>query len=63
MLDIKFIHENEEKIKEAIFNKGVKLNLDELLVLDEKRISILSEIEKLNEEKNKQLEQLQPTLL
>jgi seryl-tRNA synthetase len=53
MLDIKFIHENEKKIKEAIMNKGIKLNLDELLVLDEKRTDILIEIEKLNEEKNK----------
>lgn len=53
MLDIKFIHENEEKIKEAIINKGIKLNLDELLILDEKRVYTLTEIEKLNEEKNK----------
>ena len=53
MLDIKFIHENEEKIKGAILHKGIKLNLDELLVLDEKRVNTLSEIEKLNEEKNK----------
>jgi len=58
MLDIKFIHENEEKLKQAILHKGVKLNLDELLVLDEKRINTLTEIEKLNEEKNKLNDQM-----
>jgi len=52
MLDIKFIHENEKKLKEAILNKGVNLNLDELLVLDERRVGILTKIEKLNKEKN-----------
>jgi len=58
MLDIKFIHENEEKVKQAILNKGIKLNLDEPLVLDEKRITTLTEIEKLNEEKNKLNEEI-----
>lgn len=53
MLDIKFIHENEEKVKKAILNKGVDLNLDELLIIDEKRVNALVEIEKLNAEKNK----------
>jgi len=58
MLDIKFIHENEKKLKEAIMNKGVNLNLDELLVLDEKRLDILAKIEKLNKEKNDLNEQM-----
>jgi len=58
MLDIKFIHENEEKVKKAILHKGIDLNLDELLILDEKRVNALMEIEKLNEEKNKLNEEM-----
>ncbi len=53
MLDIKFIRENKEKIKKAIKNKHIDLDLDMLLGWDEKRIKILGEIEILNAEKNK----------
>lgn len=37
MLDIKFIRENQDQIKSAIKNKNITLNLDELLLVDEKR--------------------------
>ena len=53
MLDIKFIREKQKEIKKAIINKGLNLNLDELLVLDENRVEILQKIEELNAEKNK----------
>ncbi len=53
MLDIKFIRENAEKIKEAIKNKNINLDLDELLEIDEKRVKALQDIEALSAEKNK----------
>ncbi len=52
MLDIKFIRENADKIKEAIKNKNIKLDLDELLAADEKRVRALQAMEELSAEKN-----------
>ena len=37
MLDIEFIRENVDKIKEAAKNKNIKVDIDELLTIDEKR--------------------------
>lgn len=53
MLDIKYIRENADRLKEAIVNKNIKLDLDELLMLDEKRKGIMQHIEELKAEKNK----------
>lgn len=53
MLDIKFIRENSEKIKEAAKNKNIDLNVDRLLCVDEERKELQSEVEKLQAEKNK----------
>jgi seryl-tRNA synthetase len=53
MLDIKYIRENADKIKEAIKNKNIELDLDELLRVDEERISMLQQVEELSAEKNK----------
>ncbi len=53
MLDIKFIRENPGKIKEAVKNKGIDLDIDELLKIDKKRVSLLQSIEELQSEKNK----------
>jgi len=53
MLDIKFIRENADKLKEAIKNKNIKLDLDELLEVDKKRVEALQYIELLSAEKNK----------
>ena len=53
MLDIKFIRENPEELKKAIQNKGIKLDLDELLLVDKERVELLRAIEQLKEEKNK----------
>lgn len=63
MLDIKFIRENPDKIKEAVKNKGIDLNLDELLDLDAKRRDLLTELESLQAAKNqasKEIPKLQP---
>ncbi len=52
MLDIKFIRENKEEIKKAIENKGIDLNLDELLEIDARKTGLLQKIENLNSIKN-----------
>jgi len=53
MLDIKFIRENPELVKQGIQNKNEKDRVDEILSLDEKRRKIISEAEELKAEKNK----------
>ncbi len=49
---MKFIRENQEALKKAISNKGVDLNLDELLEIDEKRKKASQEVEELKSLKN-----------
>ncbi|MBU1160384.1 MAG: serine--tRNA ligase [Patescibacteria group bacterium] len=53
MLDIKYIRENAEKIKQAIKNKNINLDLDELLILDEQRRKLQFKIDESRTEKNK----------
>ncbi len=52
MLDIKFIRENKDKIKDSIKNKNIKLNLDELLKLDKERRTLLDKVDKLRAKRN-----------
>ncbi len=52
MLDIKFIKENSEQVKKAIIDKGVDLDLDQLLDIDTKRRTLLAEVEELQATKN-----------
>jgi seryl-tRNA synthetase len=61
MLDIKFIRENKEAIREAVKNKGINLDLDELLEQDEKRVQLMREIEDLQAEKNKLNDEMRAT--
>ncbi len=53
MLDLKFIRENKDLIKESIKNRGEKIDIDELLRLDEARRKLLVETETLKAERNK----------
>jgi len=53
MLDIKFIRENLSLVKQAIKNRGLKLDLDAVIELDDSRRKALSELEDLRAEKNK----------
>jgi seryl-tRNA synthetase len=53
MLDIKFIRENAEAIKEVAKNKNIDLDIDQLLKLDKDRLLQLQDIEELLAEKNK----------
>ena len=52
MLDIKFIRDNADKVKKAITDKRINLNLEELLDLDTKRRDLLTQMESLQATKN-----------
>ena len=52
MLDIKFIRENPELIKEAARKKHIDFNVDELLSIDQTRLEKLSLVESLRTEQN-----------
>ncbi|MCK5466552.1 serine--tRNA ligase [Candidatus Parcubacteria bacterium] len=53
MLDIKFIRENPEEIREAAKNKNIDLDVERLLCVDGEKKQLQNEIEKLQAEKNK----------
>ena len=53
MLDIKFIKENPDLIRESIRKKHVNLNIDDLLLVDKVRLEYLSLVESLRAEQNK----------
>ena len=53
MLDIKFIRENKDIIKEGAKKKHIEADVDGLLSVDEKRLEILSRVEFLRGEQNK----------
>jgi len=52
MLDLKFIRQNPELVKEAVKNKNEKADIDRLLQLDEERRQIIQEVEELRRLKN-----------
>ena len=52
MLDIKFIRENPELIREAARKKHSKFEVDDLLLLEERRLDLLAEVEKMRAEQN-----------
>ena len=51
MLDIKFIRHNPNIVKQAAKNKGVEVDVDKILELDESRRKIQGEIDELNHKK------------
>ncbi len=52
MLDIRFIRENEDAVREAIRNKNLALDLDRLFAADQDRLTLSRELEDLRSEKN-----------
>lgn len=52
MLDIKFIRENPEVVKKGIQNKNEKDTVDQILKLDEKRRSFITQVEDLKAQRN-----------
>ncbi|MDD3473532.1 MAG: serine--tRNA ligase, partial [Syntrophaceae bacterium] len=53
MLDIAFIRNNPEKVKDGIRKKRMKMDIDELLEVDEKTRSLRTEVENLRAERNR----------
>src|SRR3989344_6307743 len=53
MLDIRFIKENPDLIKEATRKKHLVVDIDKLVALEEKRLRMLSEIETLRARQNR----------
>ena len=53
MLDLKFIRDNRDLVKEGLKNKGCNINVDEVIALDEERRKLLTEVEGLKAERNK----------
>jgi seryl-tRNA synthetase len=53
MLDINFIRQNPNKVKEGANRKGVDIDIDKILELDKKKRKLLQRIELLRSEKNK----------
>jgi seryl-tRNA synthetase len=53
MLDIKFIRENPDHVKQSIANKNETDKIDELLTLDAKRREIITNVEELKAKRNK----------
>jgi seryl-tRNA synthetase len=58
MLDLKFIRENPELVKEGIRLKNEQGDIDHLLDLDQKRRGIIFNVEKLKKERNELSEQV-----
>jgi seryl-tRNA synthetase len=53
MLDIKFIRENQDLVKQSLVNRNLKIDLAGLIKVDDSRRSILSELEVLRAQRNK----------
>lgn len=53
MLDIKFIRENLDLVKKSLANRALKLDLDNLMRIDDSRRKILNELEALRAQQNK----------
>ncbi len=58
MLDLKFIRENQDLLKQALKNRNLKLDLDGLIALDGQRRKVLSALEDLRAKKNKANEEI-----
>lgn len=60
MLDIKFIRENPKIVKKALIDKQLEdyVDIDKILKLDEKRRSLIQEIEKLRAKRNEMARKL-----
>lgn len=53
MLDIKYIRENKDKVKEAAKNKLIEVDIDRLLSLDKSIITMTQDLDVLKEKRNK----------
>jgi len=53
MLDIKWIRQNQEQIQETAGRKGIAVSIAELVAADDRRLSLLQEVERLRQERNR----------
>jgi len=53
MLDIKYIRENAEEVKQNCINRRVDVNIDRILELDQERRDFMQQVEELRAERNK----------
>lgn len=58
MLDLKFIRENPELVKQGIENKNEKNRVDEILGLDEKRRNLIAKTDELKSKRNQVSQQV-----
>lgn len=52
MLDIQFIRDNRNLVKQTAINKGVPDKVDELLAVDEKRRTLIKQTEEIRRQRN-----------
>ncbi len=62
MLDIKFIRENQDLVKQAIKNRALKIDLESVIKIDDARREALSEFEELRAKRNKANDQISALL-
>jgi seryl-tRNA synthetase len=53
MIDVKFIRENPEKVKEGVKNKNIEVDIDRFLDVDKKRREVIQALEDMRAQKNK----------
>lgn len=58
MIDIQFIRENPQVVKDAAAHKNIAVDIDKLLELDKKRRELLQEVEKLRKARNETAAQM-----
>ncbi|NCA92109.1 serine--tRNA ligase [bacterium] len=58
MLDIKFIRENTDKIKEALKNRNCRLDIDHLMCLDKEQRALVAEADRLKNVRNIESEEI-----
>lgn len=58
MLDLKFVRNNSDIVRQALVNKGVAVDLDRILALDKERRQTLAEVEQLKARRNEVSKQI-----
>lgn len=58
MLDLKFVRDNVDKVKQALANRHVQVDLDEFVALDERRRQLLAQVEQLKARRNSVSEEI-----
>ncbi|MDP2909626.1 MAG: serine--tRNA ligase, partial [bacterium] len=61
MLDIKFIRENIDAVKDSCYKRGVKCDIDGLLKIDGKRRKVMTRVENISAEKNRASKEITKT--